>query len=76
MTGSAHLIGPSPSGGGDGAVRVGDHIHVAGTCAQPPHDHGDAYQQAKSALAIIESALAELGAGLEDIKGFISDDLD
>lgn len=49
------------------AVRVGDHIHVAGTCAQPPHDHGDAYQQAKSALAIIESALAELGAGLEDV---------
>ena len=49
------------------AVRVGDHIHVAGTCAQPPHDHGDAYQQAKSALAIIESALAELGAGLGDV---------
>ena len=49
------------------AVRVGDHIHVAGTCAQPPHDHGNAYQQARSALAIIEDALAELGAGLEDV---------
>ena len=49
------------------AVRVGDHIHIAGTCAQPPHDHGDAYQQAKSALAIIEGALAELGAGLDDV---------
>ena len=49
------------------AVRVGDHIHVAGTCAQPPHDHGDAYQQARSALAIIEDALAKLGASLEDV---------
>ena len=49
------------------AVLVGDHIHIAGTCAPPPHDHGDAYQQAKSALAIIEGALAELGAGLNDV---------
>ena len=49
------------------AVRVGDHIHVAGTCAQPPHDHGNAYQQARSALAIIEDAFAELGASLEDV---------
>ena len=49
------------------AVKVGDHIHVAGTCAQPPHDHADAYAQAKSALSIIENALAALGAGLQHV---------
>lgn len=49
------------------AVRVGDHIHVAGTCAQSPHDMGDAYEQAKGALSIIENALIEAGASLEDV---------
>ena len=44
------------------AVRVGNQIHVAGTCAQPPHDHGDAYEQAKGALGIIGKALDEAGA--------------
>ena len=24
------------------AVRLGNHIHVAGTCAQPPHDQSNA----------------------------------
>ena len=47
------------------AVRVGDHIHVAGTTARPPHLDGcDAYEQAKAALAIIEAALVELGSGI------------
>ena len=49
------------------AVRVGDQIHVAGTCAQPPHDTGDAYEQATGALRIIENALAEAGASLADV---------
>ena len=49
------------------AVRLGDHIHVAGTCAQPPDEHGDAYQQAKSALQIIENALGELSSSLTDV---------
>ena len=49
------------------AVRVGRHIHVAGTCAQPPHDQGDAYEQAKSALQIIAKALAETDASLGDV---------
>ncbi len=48
------------------AVLVGDHIHVAGTCA-PPHDMGDAYEQAKGALGIIEKALGDAGAGLENV---------
>lgn len=49
------------------AVRLGDHIHVAGTCAQPPHDHGDAYTQANSALQIIADALGKLDAGLNNV---------
>ncbi len=49
------------------AVRADRHIHVAGTCAQPPHDRGDAYEQARSALGIIAGALDETGASLEDV---------
>ena len=49
------------------AVRVGDQIHVAGTCARPPHDAGDAYEQTKGALEIIGKALAEAGASFEDV---------
>jgi enamine deaminase RidA (YjgF/YER057c/UK114 family) len=45
------------------AVRVGDQIHVAGTTA--PGD--DAYAQARAAIAIIETALREAGAGLADV---------
>lgn len=50
------------------AVRVGNTVHVAGTVAQPPNIEGcDAYQQAAAALVIIESALAEAGAGAADV---------
>ena len=43
------------------AVRVGDHIHVAGTCARDL-DGTDTYTQAKEALSIIETALKEAGS--------------
>lgn len=46
------------------AVRVGDQIHVAGTTARPPDLDGDAYQQARAALAIIENALREVGSSV------------
>ncbi len=49
------------------AVRVGEQVHVAGTCARPPHDTGDAYEQAKGALEIIGTALAEAGASFDDV---------
>ena len=49
------------------AVRMGDHIHVAGTCAQAPHDTGNAYEQATAALDIIGTALTEAGAGFGDV---------
>ena len=52
------------------AIRVGSHVHVAGTApimpgnAEPPPDP---YSQAKRCLEIIVSALAELGARPEHV---------
>jgi enamine deaminase RidA (YjgF/YER057c/UK114 family) len=53
------------------AVRVGDHIVVAGTApiaaeggTQSP---GDVYGQARRCLEIIEKALAAAGASLKDV---------
>jgi enamine deaminase RidA (YjgF/YER057c/UK114 family) len=52
------------------AIRVGPHVHVAGTApimpgeADPPTDP---YDQAKRCLEIIVSALEELGAGPEHV---------
>ncbi len=52
------------------AVRVGPHVHVAGTApimpggAEPPED---AYGQAKRCLEIITGALGQLGAGPEHV---------
>ena len=52
------------------AVRVGDQVWVAGTApimpghADPP---ADAYEQAKVCLGIVERALAEAGASLDDV---------
>lgn len=49
------------------AVRVGDHVHVAGTTAREPNLDGDAYVQAKAALEIVAAALAEAGSGPADV---------
>jgi enamine deaminase RidA (YjgF/YER057c/UK114 family) len=52
------------------AVRDGRHVHVAGTCAVMPNDADppdDAYGQARRCLEIILEALAEAGAGAEDV---------
>jgi enamine deaminase RidA (YjgF/YER057c/UK114 family) len=52
------------------AVRVGSHVHVAGTApimpgdAEPP---ADAYGQAKRCLEIVVAALAEVGATPEHV---------
>lgn len=49
-------------------VRVGDTIHVAGTCAAMDClDGTDAHEQANSALGIISDALADVGATAEDV---------
>jgi enamine deaminase RidA (YjgF/YER057c/UK114 family) len=50
------------------AVRVGDQIHVAGTCAAQDCLEGTTtFEQAVSALAIIEQALIDAGASLSDV---------
>ena len=50
------------------AVRVGNTIHVAGTCAaQDCLDGTSTYEQAVSALGIIQAALAEVGSGPADV---------
>ncbi|MDX6518664.1 MAG: hypothetical protein QOF50_1510 [Gaiellaceae bacterium] len=52
------------------AVRVGAHVHVAGTAPIMPGDAdppADAYGQAKRCLEIVVAALAELGAGPEHV---------
>ena len=62
------------------AVRVGNHVSVAGTIAVDEDGKvvapGDAYLQAKAILATIEAALAEAGASMADVvrtRTFITD---
>lgn len=50
------------------AVRVGNTVHVAGTCAaQDCLDDASTYDQSVSALGIIQAALAEAGASPSDV---------
>jgi len=49
------------------AVRVGNHVAVAGSCCRDSAIDGDAYAQSKDALAVIEAALVNAGAGLEHV---------
>jgi enamine deaminase RidA (YjgF/YER057c/UK114 family) len=52
------------------AVRVGDRVWVAGTAPIMPGDAdppGSPYEQARVCLQIIERALAEAGASLDDV---------
>jgi enamine deaminase RidA (YjgF/YER057c/UK114 family) len=52
------------------AVRAGDRVWVSGTAPIMPGDAdppAGAYEQAKICLDIIERALAEAGAGLDDV---------
>ena len=62
------------------AIRAGDQIHVTGTAPVAEDGSvfapGDAYAQAQRCLAIIERALADLGAGLADVvrtRMFVTD---
>lgn len=49
------------------AVRVGAHVHVAGTVARGEALAGDAYVQTQNILATIRSALKQAGARVEDV---------
>lgn len=53
------------------AIRVGDHIHVSGTTALDDAGEvvgiGDAGRQTEVALEIIEAALEEAGASIDDV---------
>ena len=52
------------------AVRVGDHVYVAGTAPQMPDGADppeDSYGQAKRCFEIIGAALAEAGSSFEDV---------
>jgi enamine deaminase RidA (YjgF/YER057c/UK114 family) len=49
------------------AVRAGMHIYVSGTTPREADLEADAYTQTRSALSIIESALADLDARFDDV---------
>ena len=50
------------------AVKVGNQVHVAGTCAQPPNVEGvGAYDQAVDALNTISVALTAADASAADV---------
>lgn len=49
------------------AVRIGNQVFVSGTTARAPDLDGDAYVQAKAALAIVARALAETGAEMRHV---------
>ena len=52
------------------AVRVGEHVYVAGTAPVMPDGadpSADAYGQARRCLEIIEAALQEAGSALADV---------
>ncbi len=61
------------------AIRVGNRIEVAGTTAMRDGEvvgEGNAYEQARYVLEIIEKALLELGATMSDVirtRMFVTD---
>jgi enamine deaminase RidA (YjgF/YER057c/UK114 family) len=48
-------------------VRVGAHVHVAGTAARGEALAGDAYMQTQDILGTIRSALEQVGARVEHV---------
>jgi len=49
------------------AVRVGNSVHVSGTCAPVGYESKGAYEQARAALSIVQNALKAADASFEDV---------
>jgi len=49
------------------AVRFGEHLHIAGTCAPPEHEKDDAYIQTKAILKIVSGVIEQAGMQLSDV---------
>jgi enamine deaminase RidA (YjgF/YER057c/UK114 family) len=49
------------------AVRVGNHLHISGTCASPDYEHSNAFEQAQAILVTVKKVLVEAGMSVEDV---------
>jgi enamine deaminase RidA (YjgF/YER057c/UK114 family) len=49
------------------AVRVGNHLHISGTCASPDYEHSNAYEQAQAILGTVQKVLTEAQMSVEDV---------
>lgn len=49
------------------AVRVGNHLHISGTCAPPEYEHSSAFEQAQAILVTVKKVLEEAGMSVEDV---------
>jgi enamine deaminase RidA (YjgF/YER057c/UK114 family) len=49
------------------AVRVGQHLHISGTCAPATHERSDAYTQTRAILDVIGKVLAQAGMQEADV---------
>lgn len=49
------------------AVRVGQHLHISGTCAPPAHEKDDAYVQTQAILKVIKGVVEKAEMSLEDV---------
>jgi len=49
------------------AVRLGNHLHISGTCAPPAHEKDDAYLQTKAILKIVGEVIEQADMQLTDV---------
>jgi Putative translation initiation inhibitor, yjgF family len=49
------------------AVRVGNHLHISGTCAPPAHEKSDAYVQAQAILKVVTGVIEEAKMNIGDV---------
>jgi len=49
------------------AVRVGQHLHISGTCAPPVHEKDDAYVQTQAILKVITGVIEKAEMNIADV---------